>query len=200
MSNDGLQITNAEQRTTLLIVLVLNLFLFVALGISGILADSSALIANAVDNLGDTAMYALSWFAVGKSDVLKTRAARLSGVMLLLFAALVIVDAVRRPFAEAEPLGLTMIVMAAIAAAVNLLCLRLLKPMRQTDVNLRAAQTFSANDFLANGGIVVAGLLVAWTGSFWPDILVGGAVGLLAFKGGLEILTDTAKSPEQTNG
>jgi cobalt-zinc-cadmium efflux system protein len=200
MSDDGLQITNAEQRTTLLIVLVLNLFLFVALGISGILADSSALIANAVDNLGDTAMYALSWFAVGKSDVLKTRAARLSGVMLLLFAALVIVDAVRRPFAEAEPLGLTMIVMAAIAAAVNLLCLRLLKPMRQTDVNLRAAQTFSANDFLANGGIVVAGLLVAWTGSFWPDILVGGAVGLLAFKGGLEILADTAKSPEQTNG
>ena len=44
-----------RQRKTLLIVLVLNALLFVALGIGGLLADSSALMANAVDNASDAA-------------------------------------------------------------------------------------------------------------------------------------------------
>jgi len=184
---------NAEtqkQKRTLLIVFALNLLLFVSLGAAGLMADSSALIANAVDNLSDTAVYAISWLAVGKSAKLKGAAARFSGVMLLVFAAAVLIDAVRRPFFGPEPIGVTMIVMAAFAAAVNLLCLRLLKPLKTDDVNLRAAQTFSANDFYSNGGIVVAGALVWWTGSWIPDVLVGLVVAGVAVAGAFEILRD----------
>ena len=86
-----------------------------------------------------------------------------------------------------------MIAMAAIAAATNLLCLRLLKPLKSEDVNVKAAETFSANDFVANAGVVVAGLLVMWTNSFWPDVAVGVIVALVALKGGLEILESSAK-------
>jgi len=184
---------NAEtqkQKRTLLIVFALNLLLFVSLGAAGLMADSSALIANAVDNLSDTAVYAISWLAVGKSAKLKGAAARFSGVMLLVFAAAVLIDAVRRPFFGPEPIGVTMILMAAFAAAVNLLCLRLLKPLKTDDVNLRAAQTFSANDFYSNGGIVVAGALVWWTGSWIPDVLVGLVVAGVAVAGAFEILRD----------
>ena len=172
-----------RQRRTLLIVLVLNFVLFVALGVSGWLADSSALIANAVDNLSDTAVYAISWMAVGKSAHMKRGVARASGIMLIIFAVAVLLDTVRRPFFAPEPIGATMIVMAAFAAVINLICLFLLKPLKTDDVNLQAAQTFSANDFVSNGGIVVAGALVWWTGSWIPDVVVGLVVALVALFG-----------------
>lgn len=187
---DGSPTHERKQRQTLLLVLVLNFLLFVALGTTGWVADSSALIANAVDNLSDTAVYAISWLAVGKSASLKRGAAKFSGVMLIVFAGLVMIDALRRPFFGSEPIGPTMIIMAAIAAAVNLWCLRLLKPLKTKDVNLKAAQTFSANDFVSNGGIVLAGVLVWWTGSYVPDVLVGIGVAIVALLGGLGILRD----------
>lgn len=196
MSEGDLHIANERQRQTLLLVLVLNLALFLALAATGYLADSSALIANAIDNLSDTAVYAISWYAVTKPPSAKRKAARFSGIMLIVFAVLVLADAARRPFMGAEPLGLTMIVMAAIAAAVNLLCLRLLKPLQSEDVNMKAAETFSANDFVANAGVVVAGLLVTWTNSFWPDVVVGVIVAFVALRGGLEILGEARKSSE----
>ncbi len=113
--------------------------------------------------------------------------------MLVIFAILVLGDAARRPFSGPEPFGLMMIAMAAIAAATNLLCVRLLKPLKSEDVNVKAAETFSANDFVPNAGVVVAGLLVMWTNSFWPDVAVGVIVALVALKGGLEILESSAK-------
>lgn len=186
----------AIQKRTLLIVFALNLLLFILLGSAGLIADSSALIANAVDNLSDTAVYAISWLAVGRSAKLKRDVARFSGVMLLVFAAAVLIDALRRPFFSPEPIGVTMVVMAAFAAAVNLLCLQLLKPLKTKDVNLRAAQTFSVNDFFSNGGIVVAGGLVWWTGSWIPDVLVGLVVAGVAVAGAFEILRDAKHESE----
>ncbi len=191
MGHEAVKAASGKQRRTLLIVFFLNLLLFLSLGAAGLISDSSALVANAVDNLSDTAVYALSWLAVGKSAKLKRGAARISGAMLIAFAGVVLLDALRRPFFGPEPVGLIMMGMAAFAAVVNLACLYLLKPLHSQDVNLRAAQTFSANDFYSNGGIVIAGLLVWWTGSWIPDVIVGLVVAVVALLGGLEILRDT---------
>jgi hypothetical protein len=40
----------------------------------------------------------------------------------------------------------------------------LLQRLKDPDVNLRAATTFSFNDFISNGGILIAGVLVLWLG------------------------------------
>jgi Co/Zn/Cd efflux system component len=183
-----------RQRRTLLIVLVLNALLFAGLGIGGVLADSSALLANAVDNASDSVVYLISFLAVGRALAWKRRAARISGVLLLLFAAGVLIDAGRRWWFGAEPIGWTMIGLAVIAAAVNLICLQLLRRLDGDDVNLRAAETFSFNDFASNGGIIVAGGLVLWLGQSWPDLVVGVLVAAVAAKGGLEILEDARNS------
>lgn len=155
MADADLTLESAEQRSVLYKVLALNLGLSTALGIAGWLADSSALIANALDNLSDSVVYAISLYAVGRGAGSKVRAAQLSGGLLLVFAGLVLADALRRWLTGAAPIGPTMIVMALIAAGVNLLCLRLLRPLKRQDVNMRAAQTFSANDFISNAGIIV---------------------------------------------
>ena len=91
-----------------------------------------------------------------------------------------------------------MMVMSAIAGVVNYVCLRLLLKLKQPDVNLRAATTFSFNDFISNGGILIAGALVLWLGTNWPDLLVGLATALIAIKGGIEILRD-ARAETKTN-
>ena len=63
---------------------------------------------------------------------------------------------------------------------------------------MRAAETFSLNDFASNGGILVGGALVLWLDQAWPDLVVGLLVAGVALKGGLEILKDakTSEAPE----
>ena len=180
----------------LLQVLALNALLFVGLGVAGLIADSSALMANAIDNASDAAVYLLSFLAVGRSVKWKSTAATASGVLLLLFAAGVLIDVVRRSLIGAEPFGPTMMVMALIAACVNLWCLVLLKKVRSQDVNMKAAETFSFNDFISNGGVIVAGLLVLWLGQAWPDLVVGALVAFVAAKGAFEILSDVREAKE----
>lgn len=180
----------ATERRTLWAVLLLNAAISAAFFATGFIGDSSALIANGVDNLSDTAVYALSLAALSRGRKWKTSAATASGVMLLVFAVGILIDVGRRYVVGSEPIGPTMMIMAAIAGVVNYQCLRLLQRLEDPDVNMRAATTFSFNDFVSNGGILIAGGLVLWLGSNWPDLLVGLATAGIAFMGGLEILSD----------
>ena len=178
----------AWQKSILRQVLLWNLGLFVGLGVAGWVADSSALMANAVDNASDAAVYLISYLAIDRQPAWKRWAAMLSGIMLLLFACFVLADVVRRWLGDAEPVGLTMMVLALVAAGINLWCLVLLRRIQSDDVNMQAAETFSFNDFISNGGVVVAGVLVLWLGSSWPDLAAGALIAGVAFKGGIEIL------------
>ncbi len=187
-----------DERRTLWIVLLLNAAIAAGFFATGLIADSSALIANGVDNLSDTAVYGLSLVALSRGRTWKTRAAMVSGVMLLIFAGGILLDVGRRYVQGSDPIGPMMMVMSAIAGVVNYVCLRLLQRIKQPDVNLRAATTFSYNDFISNGGILIAGALVLWLGTNWPDLLVGLANALIAIKGGIEILRD-ARAETKTN-
>lgn len=184
----------ARQRVTLLQVLLLNLALTAALGVGGYLADSSALVANALDNASDASVYALSYLAIHRSAQWRTAAATLSGILLLILAVGVIIDVVRRFTSGAEPVGGAMIAMALLALAINAWCLQLLAGVRRENVNLRAAWMFSVNDFLSNFGIIVAGALVWWLGRTWPDLIIGAVVSAIAGYGGIEILRDARQS------
>ena len=190
MSQVGIDLALDGKRNTLWLVLALNVAIAVGFFVTAYLGDSNALLANGVDNLSDAVVYALSLLALTRSRTWKRGAARLSGLMLLLFALGVMADAVQRYSNGSSPGGVHMIAMALVAAAVNLWCLRLLRSLRQKDVNLRAAATFSFNDFVSNGGIVVAGLAVLFTGANWPDLVVGIAVACIAIYGGVKILRD----------
>lgn len=183
-----------RQRRTLLTVLGLNAGLAVTLGVGGWIADSSALLANAVDNASDAAVYLISVMAIGRAASWKRGAARFSGVMLLIFAGGVLLDAGRRLLTGTEPLGPTMMGLAIVAAVINLICLHLIRRQHSGDINMKAAETFSLNDFASNGGILVAGALVLWLGQAWPDLVVGVLVAGIAVKGGIDILRDAREA------
>ena len=179
-----------EKRKTLWVVLWLNVAIAIGFFAVGYFADSNALLANGLDNSSDAIVYALSLLALTRSRTWKRGAARFSGIMLLVFSAGVIFDAYRRFVEGSDPGGILMMAMAFIAGMVNLYCLRLLQKMENKDVNMRAATTFSFNDFISNGGIIIAGIIVMLTGTNWPDLVVGIAVACIALYGGIEILRD----------
>lgn len=200
MSDVDIDLSSAKKGRTLWIVLFLNVAIAIGFFITGYAADSNSLIANGLDNSSDAVVYGLSLLALVRSRKWKRGAARASGIMLLVFAVGVIIDAVRRFIEGSSPVGMLMLGMAAFAAMVNLLSLYLLKKLENKDVNLRAATTFSFNDFIANGGIIIAGIIVLFTGSNWPDLLVGVAVAGIALYGGVEILRDAHKDIHDERG
>lgn len=199
MSEADFDLESADKRRTLWIVLWLNVAIAVGFFAMGYLGDSNALIANGLDNSSDAIVYGLSLLALTRSQKWKRGAARFSGVMLLIFAGGVIADAVRRYIEGSEPGGILMMAMALVAGAINLWCLHLLKRLQNKDVNLRAATTFSFNDFASNGGIIIAGIVVMITGSNWPDLLVGIAVAGIALYGGVDILRDAQRDLHDKN-
>ena len=198
--DDNISPDTPEKRKTLWIVLWLNVAIAVGFFAVGYFADSNALLANGLDNSSDAIVYALSLLALTRSRTWKRGAARFSGIMLLVFAGGVIADAIRRFLEGSEPGGIMMMAMAAVAAVVNLVCLRLLQNMQAKDVNLRAAMTFSFNDFISNGGIILAGAIVMLTGANWPDLLVGVAVAAIALYGGIDILRDAHMDKHDQEG
>lgn len=185
MSNENLQ-----RRKILWTVLLLNIAIAACFFATGAVGDSSALIANGLDNASDSLVYAISLLALSRSARWKRAAAMFSGIMLLIFAIGILIDAWHRYVDGSDPLGPLMIIMALIAAVVNLACVWLLRRVRDPDVNIRAASTFSINDFASNGGILVAGGLVWWMSSNWPDLAVGVVVAGIAAWGGIGILRD----------
>jgi cobalt-zinc-cadmium efflux system protein len=197
MSEANFDLGSADKRKTLWLVLALNVAIAAGFFVTAFLGDSNALLANGVDNSSDAVVYALSLLALTRSRRWKRGAARFSGVMLLIFAVGVMADAVQRYLNGSTPGGALMIGMAIVAAVVNLWCLRLLNKLKNRDVNLRAATTFSFNDFVSNGGIVFAGIAVMLTGANWPDLIVGIAVACIAVYGGIEILRDAHKDTHQ---
>jgi len=201
MSGDhDIDLGSAGKRRTLWVVLWLNVAIAIGFFVVGYFADSNALLANGLDNSSDAIVYALSLLALARSRIWQRGAARFSGVMLLVFAASVIADAVRRFVEGSEPGGFMMLAMAAVAAVVNLICLRMLQRTENKDVSMRAATTFSFNDFIANGGIIIAGIVVMLTGANWPDLVVGVAVACIALYGGIQILRDAHKDIHDEEG
>lgn len=181
----------AEART-LKILLAINAAMFVLEFGVGWYAQSTGLVADALDMFADAAVYGLALYAVGRAARHKLRAAHLSGLLQVVLALGVLAEVVRRALYGSEPVSALMMGMGVLALAANVACLWLLARERdgggESGVHMKASWIFSVNDVLANIGVIVAGTLVALTGSHWPDLVAGTLIGLLVLSGGVRIL------------
>jgi Co/Zn/Cd efflux system component len=179
-----------SERATLWVVLVINAAMFVVELTVGLRAGSTGLIADSLDMLADAGVYGFSLGAVGRGIQRQRRAAVFSGRLQIALAAWVLLDVLRRAVLGSEPISALMVGIGVLALLANLLCLVLVRRHRGSGVHMRASVIFSTNDTLANLGVILAGLLVAWSGSRIPDLLIGTAISLLVLRGGLRILKD----------
>jgi Co/Zn/Cd efflux system component len=86
------------------------------------------------------------------------------------------------------PVFETMGIAALLNLGANLLCLRLLYPYRNGDVNMTSVWECSRNDVM-EGVAVIAATLAVWVfGSGWPDILIAIALLVLFLRSASRVL------------
>lgn len=179
---------DADEALVLWTVLAINAVMFVVELIAGWWAGSAGLIADAFDMSADAAVYGLALYAVGRGCAYQLRAAHAAGWLQLALALAALAESGRRMLVGSAPENLTMIAIALLALVANLACLLLIASRRDAAVHMRASYLFTANDVLANLGVIVAGLLVGWIGQPWPDWLVGTLIGAMVLAGARRIL------------
>ena len=191
------EIKDQSQRQVLYWLLGINATMFVIeMGI-GLLADSTALIADSLDMLADAVVYGIALYAIGKSLLHKANAARISGFFQMALGLLIIIDIVRRSIYGSEPVSGLMMAMGAVALVANVICLVIIRKQRNEEVHMRASWIFSANDVIANLGVIFAGVLVFWLDSRWPDLVIGVIVSCVVLRGAKMILEDAGNERQR---
>lgn len=179
---------DADESGVLKKLLAINAGMFVVELTAGLIAQSTGLIADSLDMFADAAVYGLSLYAVGKLASHKRRAARISGYLQLLLAAMALSEVARRYIYGAEPNAPYMIAVAFIALIANVSCMALLAKHREGAVHMKASWIFSTNDVIANVGVIIAGASVYFMGASWPDLAIGAIIAIIVFKGAIKIL------------
>jgi Co/Zn/Cd efflux system component len=192
MSDCGCHVepSTAAERRVLRIALALNATMAVLGTIGAWWAQSTGLLADALDMLADASAYAIGLVAIGHSASFKRGAARWSGGLLLVLGLGVLAEVGRRAWFGSEPIVWPIIAVALLSLVVNVTVLRLLRPFRTGEVHLRATWIFTRADVVANLGVIIAGGLVLVTGSRYPDLVVGALIGAYVCKEALEILSE----------
>jgi Co/Zn/Cd efflux system component len=168
---------HAKQRRVLIIVLLINTATFLMMVFAAILSGSSSLLSGALDNFGDAMTYALSLMVVEASGPAKARVALFKGFLIFGTALAVAFQIGWRILHPETPVFETMGLAAFLNLAANLLCLWLITPYRDGDVNMSSAWECSRND-VSEGFAVIAAAFAVWMfESGWPDLVI--AIGLL---------------------
>lgn len=166
----------ARQRRVLVIVLAINAATFVMMVAAAFLSRSSSLLSGGLDNLGDALTYALSLAVVGASASAKARVSLFKGGLILMAALAVAVQIAWRLANPATPLFEGMGLAALLNLGANLVCLRLLWPYREGDVNLASAWECSRNDVAEGFAVLAAAALVWLFDAGWPDLVIATAL------------------------
>jgi cobalt-zinc-cadmium efflux system protein len=189
--------------------IVLNIAFVVAEAIAGVIADSTALLADAAHNLGDVLGLAMAWGAVVLSRRRRTArrtygfrrttiVAGLANAMLILVAiGGVTWEAIQRIGQPAHVDGGIVAIVAVVGVLINGGAALLFARDRERDVNKRGAYLHLMADAAVSAGVVIAGLIVWRTGWNWVDpatsivvslVILASTVGLL--REALDLLLD----------
>lgn len=162
-----------SQSKVLWIALAINLGMFGLEAIAGLLAGSTALLADSLDMLGDALVYGFTLYVVGLSARWQASAALLKGIIMVGFGVMVLAQVGYHAFSPEVPDYKLMGAMGLLALLANGTCLLLLTKRRNDDLNMRSTWLCSRNDIIANIGILVAAAGVLALGTRWPDLAIG---------------------------
>jgi len=155
---------------------------FVIIGvIAGLVAHSTALLADAAHNMGDVLGLGMAWgasvlakrgrtarrtYGLRRTTIL---AALANGGLVLFAVGGVAWEAITRIGAPPDVHGPLVAIVAAIGVAINASAALLFAKGRAEDMNIRGAFVHLIADAAVSAGVVVSGLIVWRTGRMWID-------------------------------
>ncbi len=179
------------QRRRLTVVLVLTLAVLGAEVVGGLMSGSLALRADAGHMATDAVGIALALGAVSLAQRpargrrtfgwqrIEILAAVANGLLLLLVAGYVLVEAVRRIGSPPEIGSGLMLSVAAVGLVVNLVSLAVLHRGRSHSLNVRGAYLEVLADAMGSVAVIVAALVIMVTGWTPADIVASAVIGVL---------------------
>ncbi|MCV2395745.1 cation diffusion facilitator family transporter [Actinotalea sp. M2MS4P-6] len=175
-------------RRAVLVVAGLNFgYFFVEFSVA-LVAGSIALLADSVDFLEDTAVNLLIFIALGWPLARRAMVGKGMALIILGPAALAGIEAIRRFSDPVAPEVVPLVLASLGAIVVNGASAWLLASVRHHGGSLSRAAFLSArNDVLVNLAIITMGVVTVWTGSGWPDLLLGCFIIALAFHAAYEV-------------
>lgn len=199
----GAPLTNIGR--SFIIGIVLNVAFVLVEFITGFYTNSLALLSDAGHNLSDVAMLALSLFAFQiskrkatptytygfhKSTILASLA---NAVILLIAVGSIGWEAIQRFISPVETQGKIISIVAGIGIFINTLSAFLFFRDKEKDLNVKGAYLHLALDAVVSAGVVIAGLLISYTGMKWIDPLISLLIMLVVIYSTWGLLTESLK-------
>lgn len=196
---------HARGGRALVAALVLVAGFAVVEAVTGFLADSLALLADAAHMAGDAGSLGLAAFAVWiagrpatadrsfgyrRAEIL---AALANGVALVALAVWIFVEAARRLGDPPDPAAGWVLAVGAAGLAVNLAAAAVLHGSRAGSLNVEAAFRHVLADVAGSVGVIVSALVILATGWAYADPLVGLAIGGLVLASSWTVLRDSVR-------
>ncbi len=164
--------------------IALNMGFVVVEGVYGYLANSLALFSDAGHNLSDVLSLLLAWaasmlvqrrptqkfsYGLKSSSILASLA---NAIFLLLVIGAIAMEAIERLRHPTPIVGATLIWVAGVGIFVNALTAMFFASGSKDDLNIRGAFQHMVADAFVSLGVVIAGVIMIYTGWMWLDPLI----------------------------
>ncbi|MBM3600845.1 MAG: cation transporter [Alphaproteobacteria bacterium] len=187
-SSGAPELNSPGWRRALWIALAVNAGMFVAEVTAGVAAGSAALLADALDFLGDAGNYAISLWVAAMALAWRARAALFKGATLGAFGVGVLASTAWNAYQGTLPQAEVMGMVGAVALAANTGVAVMLYRFRGGDANMRSVWICSRNDAIGNIAVMLAAAGVFGTSAGWPDLVVASIMAALGIAGGWQIV------------
>ncbi len=186
-----------------IISVTLNLSFVVIEAVSGILANSLALLADAGHNLSDVLGLLLAWgasilvrrlptprrtYGLRRSSIL---AALLNAIFLLVASGGISWEAIQRFRQPTSVQGGIIVAVAVVGIAINIGSALMFLSGRQHDLNIRGAFLHLVADAAVSLGVVLAGVAILATGWLWFDPAVSLIITIVIVVGTWQLLLES---------
>lgn len=184
---------NDSLKKILWVVFGINATMFFVEMTVGYLHQSTSLMADSLDMLSDAFVYGASIIVIAKSNQIKAQVSLVKGIVMTFMALYVFYELFMRIFSPVTLDGHVITSVGMLALVANAVCFWLLSRYKSGDINVRSAWVCSRNDMTANVGVVIAGILVLYFGSHWPDFIIGFSIAVLVLVSSFRVISDSIK-------
>jgi cobalt-zinc-cadmium efflux system protein len=187
------------------LAVALNLVIVVTQTVYGVIAHSTALLADAGHNLSDVLGLLLAWgaawltarrpsgrytFGFGNSSILASLA---NAALLLIACGAIMAQAIGRLVSPAPVAGLDVFIVATIGMVVNGFSAWLFMRGQKDDINIRGAFLHMASDAGVSAAVAISGLVILFTGWSWIDPIMSIVVVLVIVYGTWGLLRESMR-------
>ncbi|MGJ0203360.1 cation diffusion facilitator family transporter [Leucobacter sp. gxy201] len=198
----GATTATGKHRKRLIAVLVITLSVVSVQVVGAIISNSLSLLADAGHMLTDATGVAIALIAslIAALPATSKRtygylrvevlAALANGIVLGVIAVVIFVQAIGRFGAEVEVHSGPMLVAAVIGALANLVSLLILQSGQKESLNVRGAYLEVLGDLLGSVAVIIAGVIILFTGWNWVDQVASLLIAVLIFPRAISLLRD----------